>query len=274
VNINNRFYLVLFAVFHFEFLVSLGYAQSSKELNFVASVNSAPIPQAMYDAALKNAIERGAKDSPELQQAIKEELINRELLVQEAKKQGLEKSPEFIAQVDQFEQNLLLQLYIDQHFQKNPITDAQLKAEYERQTKLIGDTGGEVQYRFSQIVTTKESEAMLLMSRLQKGDSFSQLAREFSADTATKKEGGSVGWVNASQMNTAVLQTLRLLNKNEYSKKPIQIGNAWVILRLDDKRAMKIPSFEESKPQLRQAIVQQYLTETVRRLRQNAKIVM
>lgn len=255
---------------------SLVFANSTQTpgLAFVASVNNAPIPQAIYDAALKNAIERGAKDSPELQQAIKEELINRELLVQEAKKQGLEKSPEFITQVDQFEQNLLLQLYIDQHFQKNPITDAQLKVEYERQTKLIGDTGGEVQYRFSQIVTTKESEAMLLMSRLQKGDSFTQLAREFSADAATKKDGGSVGWVNASQMNANVLQTLRLLNKNEYSKKPIQIGNAWVIVRLDDKRAMKIPTFEESKPQLRQAIVQQYLTETVRRLRQNAKIVM
>lgn len=75
-------------------------------------------------------------------------------------------------------------------------------------------------------------------------------------------------------MNATVLQTLRLLNKNEFAKKPIQIGNAWVIVRLDDKRAMKIPIFEESKPQLRQAIVQQYLTETVRRLRQNAKIVM
>ncbi|BEI43152.1 MULTISPECIES: peptidylprolyl isomerase [unclassified Polynucleobacter] len=245
-----------------------------KELAFVASVNNAPITQQIFDVALKNAIERGAKDSPELRQAIKEELINRELLVQEAKKEGLEKSPEFISQVDQFEQTLLLQLYIDQHFQKNPITDEQLKAEYERQKKLIVDTGGEVQYRFSQIVTAKESEAMILMSRLQKGDSFAQLAREFSADAATKKEGGSVGWVNASQMNANVLQTLRLLNKNEFAKKPIQIGSAWVIVRLDDKRAMKIPTLEESKPQLRQAIVQQYLTETVRRLRQNAKIVM
>ena len=255
----------------YSFLIN---AQNKNEFGFVASVNSTPITQALFDAALKNAIERGAKDSPELQQTIKEELINRELLVQEAKKEGLDKKPDFIFQVDQFENNLLLQTYIDDYFQKNPITDEQLKAEYERQKKLIGDTGGEVQYRFSQIVTAKESEAMILMSRLQKGDSFAQLAREFSADAATKKEGGSVGWVNASQMNAAVLQTLRLLNKNEFAKKPIQIGSAWVIVRLDDKRAMKIPTLEESKPQLRQAIVQQYLTETVRRLRQNAKIVM
>jgi peptidyl-prolyl cis-trans isomerase C len=177
-------------------------------------------------------------------------------------------------QVDQFEQNLLLQLYIDDHFKKNPITDEQLKTEYERQKKLLGDTGGEVQYRFSQIISTKESESLILLSRLQKGDSFTQLAREFSADAASKKEGGSVGWANSQQINPQILQTLRLLNKNEFSKKPIQIGNAWVLVRLDDKRAMKIPTFEESKPQLRQAIVQQYLTETVRRLRQNAKIVM
>ncbi len=263
----------------FSFILLAGYAfvataQNKNDFDFVASVNNTPITQTLFDANLKAAIERGAKDSPELRQAVKEELINRELLTQEAKKEGLEKSPEFIFQVDQFEQNLLLQLYVDAHFNKNPITDEQLKAEYERQKKLIGDTGGEVQYRFSQIVTTKESEAMLLMSRLQKGDSFSQLAKEFSADANTKREGGSVGWVNASQMNANVLQTLRLLNKNEYSKKPIQIGNAWVIVRLDDKRAMKIPTLEESKPQLRQAIVQQFLTDTVRQLRQNAKIVM
>lgn len=248
--------------------------EASDRFAFVATVNGVPISQTVFDTALKNAIERGSKDSPELRQAIKEEFINRALLAQEAKKLGLDKSAEFIEQVDLFEQNLLLQLYLDQHFQKNPITDSQLKVEYERQKKLIGDTGGEVQYRFSQIVTGKESEAMILISRLQKGDSFAQLAREFSVDTVTKKEGGSVGWINTSQMNTNVLQTLRLLNKNEFTKVPIQIGNAWVIVRLDDKRAMKIPTFEESKQQLRQAIIQQYLAETVRRLRQSAKIVM
>ncbi|CAN1527750.1 SurA Parvulin-like peptidyl-prolyl isomerase [Burkholderiaceae bacterium] len=248
--------------------------EQKKSLEFVASVNSAPITQATFDANLKSAIDRGAKDSPELRQAIKEELINRELLAQEAKKEGLEKSTEFMMQVDQFEQNLLLQLYLDEYFKKNPITDEQLKTEYERQKKLLGDTGGEVQYRFSQIISSKESESLVLLSRLQKGDSFTQLARDFSADAAGKKEGGSVGWVNSQQINPQILQALRLLNKNEFSKKPIQIGNAWVIVRLDDKRAAKIPSFEEAKNQLRQAIVQQYLLETVKRLRQNAKIVM
>ncbi len=243
-------------------------------LEFVASVNNTPITQALFDANLKSAIERGAKDSPELRQAIKEELVNRELLTQEAKREKIQDLPEFILQVDQFEQNLLLQLYLDEYFKKNPITDEQLKTEYERQKKLLGDTGGEVQYRFSQIISSKESESLVLLSRLQKGDSFTQLARDFSADAAGKKEGGSVGWVNSQQINPQILQALRLLNKNEFSKKPIQIGNAWVIVRLDDKRAAKIPSFEEAKNQLRQAIVQQYLLETVKRLRQNAKIVM
>lgn len=248
--------------------------EQKNSLEFVASVNSTPISQATFDANLKSAIDRGAKDSPELRQAIKEELINRELLTQEAKREKIQDLPEYALQVDQFEQNLLLQLYIDEYFKKNPITDEQLKTEYERQKKLLGDTGGEVQYRFSQIISNKESESLILLSRLQKGDSFTQLARDFSADAAGKKEGGSVGWVNSQQINPQILQALRLLNKNEFSKKPIQIGNAWVIVRLDDKRAAKIPGFEEAKNQLRQAIVQQYLLETVKRLRQNAKIVM
>jgi peptidyl-prolyl cis-trans isomerase C len=267
----------LFSIFLLlPFSAQMAFANEDKKtvLQFVASVNSVPITQATFDANLKSAIERGAKDSPELRQTIKEELVNRELLAQEAKKEGLEKSTEFIVQVDQFEQNLLLQLYIDEYFKKNPITDEQLKTEYERQKKLLGDTGGEVQYRFSQIISGKESESLVLLSRLQKGDSFTQLARDFSADAAGKKEGGSVGWVNSQQINPQILQALRILNKNEFSKKPIQIGNAWVIVRLDDKRAAKIPSFEEAKNQLRQAIVQQYLLETVKRLRQNAKIVM
>ncbi len=265
-----------FFLFSFAFLASIALANDDKKavLDFVASVNSTPITQALFDTTLKNAVARGATDTPELRQAVKDELINRELLVQEAKKDGLEKSPEFISQVDQFEQNLLLQLYIDEYFKKNPITDEQLKTEYERQKKLLGDTGGEVQYRLSQIVSNKQSEAMLLLNRLQKGDSFSQLAREFSIDPVSKKEGGSIGWANASQINAKLLQTIQLLNKNEYSKTPIQVGNAWVIVRLDDKRAAKIPSFEESKNQLRQALVQQFLNDTLRRLRQNAKIAM
>jgi peptidyl-prolyl cis-trans isomerase C len=269
-----KFFLLLVLVFFcFADIVNAN-TEVKNELSFIASVNNVPIRQELFDLALKRNLEQGAKDSPELQDAIKNELINRELLVQEAKKEGITQKPEFLFQVDQFEQNLLVQLYIDEHFKKNPITDEQLKTEYERQKKLLGDTGGEVQYRFSQIISGKESESLILLSRLQKGDSFAQLARDFSADAAGKKEGGSVGWVNAQQINPQILQALRLLNKNEFSKKPVQIGNAWVIVKLDDKRAAKIPSFEEAKNQLRQAIVQQFLSDTVRRLRQNTKIVM
>jgi peptidyl-prolyl cis-trans isomerase C len=248
-------------------------AETKPDFEFVASVNGTAITQGLFNLTIRALVNQGQADSPELRQAVKNDLINKELLAQEATRLGLANSIDFPDQIAQLRQNLLLQAFLESHFKKNPITDAQLREEYDRQRKLMGDTSNVFQYRVSQIVVSTETDAMDLIRRLQKGELFGRLAQEFSLDTASKPQGGSLGWMMTGQLIPAVASVLPTMAKGAITPKPIQTPVGWVILKLDDKRAFKIPTFEESKPQLQQALVQQYLGQAIQALRNNAKIV-
>jgi peptidyl-prolyl cis-trans isomerase C len=248
-------------------------AETKTDFEFVASVNGAPITQGLLNLTIRALVNQGQVDSAELRQAAKNDLINKELVAQEATRLGLTNNIDFPDQIAQLRQNLLLQAFLESHFKKNPITDAQLREEYDRQRKLMGDTSNAFQYRVSQIVVSTETDAMDLIRRLQKGDLFGRLAQEFSLDTASKAQGGSLGWMMTGQVIPAVASVLPTMAKGAITSKPIQTPAGWVILKLDDKRAFKIPTFEESKPQLQQALVQQYLGQAIQGLRTNAKIV-
>lgn len=243
------------------------------DYEFVASVNGAPITKGLLDLNLKGAIAQGQKDSPELRKALTEELINRELIAQAAIKEGLEKNIDLPDQITQLKQNLLLQAYLENHFKKEPITDAKLREEYEKQKKLMGDNSTAIQYKVSQIILPTESEAKGAIARVQKGESFSKLAKEVSIDNASKEQGGQIGWILPQQILRPIADVMVNLNKGAVNNSPIPIQGGWVVIKVEDKRTMKVPTFDEAKNQIRQALVQQYLQETVKKLRETAKVV-
>ena len=248
-------------------------SDAKSDFEFVATVNGSAITQGLLHLNIRTLTAQGQKDTPELRQAIKEDLINKELIAQEATKLGLAKEVDFPDQITQLKQNLLLQVYLEDHFKRDPITDAKMREEYERQRKLMGEGSNGTQYRLSQILVSNETDALDLIRRIQKGELFGKLAQEYSIDAGTKSQGGSLGWVLPGQVIPAVANAFPSLTKGGITLTPIQTQSGWVILKLDDKRAFKIPSFEESKAQIRQAIVQQYVAETVKNLRTNARIV-
>ncbi len=247
-------------------------SEAKVDYEFVATVNGVPITQGLLNLNLKAVTNQGQKDTPELRQAIKEDLINKELIAQEATRLGLAKDIDFPDQVTQLKQNLLLQAFLEEHFKKNPITDAKMREEYDRQRKLMGEGSNATQYRLSQIVVSTETDAIDLIRRIQKGELFGKLAQEYSIDAGSKAQGGSLGWVLPGQVIPAVSGALPSMGKGTVSANPIQTPVGWVIIKVDDKRPFKVPSFDEAKPQLRQALVQQYIAESVKTLRANARI--
>jgi peptidyl-prolyl cis-trans isomerase C len=247
-------------------------SEAKVDYEFVATVNGVPITQGLLNLNLKAVTNQGQKDTPELRQAIKEDLINKELIAQEATRLGLAKEIDFPDQVAQLKQNLLLQAFLEDHFKKNPITDAKMREEYDRQRKLMGEGSNATQYRLSQIVVSTETDAIDLIRRIQKGELFGKLAQEYSIDAGSKAQGGSLGWVLPGQVIPAVSGALPSMGKGTVSANPIQTPVGWVIIKVDDKRPFKVPSFDEAKPQLRQALVQQYIAESVKTLRANARI--
>ena len=83
----------------------------------VATVNGVAIPQSRFDLMLKDMVGRGQRDTTELRSAIKQDLINRELIMQEVKRIGLDKSPEAQLQMEVLQQNVLIQLFLQNQLQ-------------------------------------------------------------------------------------------------------------------------------------------------------------
>ena len=259
------------------------YAQSTPEttpaekkdtqIEFVATVNGAPITQGLLDLNVQAAVNQGQKDTPQLRQAIKEELINRALIAQEATRQGLDKDIDFRDQYTQLRQSLLLQALIDDYLKKSPITEAKLLEEYERQKQALGGGDKASQYQLSQITLSTESEAIAVIGRLQSGEAFAKVAKEVSRDTATKSQGGLLGWVMATQIAIPIADIMVNLPKGAFSTSPIKLQGGYLVIKVDDIRSVKLPSFKASKNQLRQELIQKYLNDTLKKLRESAKVV-
>ena len=263
------------------FAISACYAQDGnsnqkqvKEFEFVATVNGVAITKGLFDLNLQAALAQGQKNTPQLQEAIRNELINRQLIAQEVMKLGLEKEIDLRDQITQLRQNLYLQAYIEDYLKNNPITTEKLREEYNKQKQYLGNGSDSItQYKISQIVIRSESEAIGVIGRLQAGDSFAKVAKEVSLDPATKTQGGVLGWVAPQQLAPPILDALGTIVKGGFTKTPIKVSDAWVVIRIDDTRSSKIASFEASQSQLKQAIIQQYLAEALKRLRENARII-
>jgi len=248
-------------------------SSSNRDFEFVATVNGTAITKGLFDLNLKAALAQGQKDTPQLREAIKNELINRQLIVQEVLREGLEQNVDLEDQIAQMRQNLYVQVYIDDYLQKNPITNEELMEEYNKQKQYLGGgSDSATQYKISQIALRSESEAILVIGRLQAGDPFAKVAKEVSLDANTKAQGGLVGWVSPAQLAQPIANAVGSLQKGGFTKNPIKMGDAWVIVRLDDTRSAKIASFDASKNQLKQAIIQQHMNDVIRRLRESSRI--
>ena len=130
-------------------------------------------PPQQYDFMLKERLAQGAQDTPELRQAVREELNTRELLAREARKQGIDKTADMKAQMDLAAQTVLVRAYVSDWLQKNPIPEAELHKEYDQIKSQIGDK----EYKVRHILVDKEDEAKEIIAELQKGAKFEDLAK-------------------------------------------------------------------------------------------------
>ena len=246
-----------------------GQVLAQAKVPVLATVNGAALSDGLLELLVSSNIAQGAKDSPELRQMIKDELIGREVLAQEAQRLGLDKQPQAQLQMTLLRQNHLVELLLRDRSAKNPITDEALRADYDRQIKALGDVS---QYRISHIVLASEADAREVLARAKKGEAFDKLAREKSID-ASKSEGGSLGWLLPNQVMAAISNVMVNLDQGAVAAAPIQTPAGWHVLKVDEKRPFKAPSLEQSKEQIRQGMQQQQNNEFARKLREAAKIV-
>jgi len=233
-----------------------------------AMVNGISIPQARIDLRVKAAAAQGQPDSPELRKAIREDMINLEVVAQEAKKNGLDKNPEVIEQMELAKGSVLVGAYVQDYAKSHPITEDQLKQEYDKLKTTLGNN----EYNVSHILVDTEDEAKAIIAQLGKKGKFDKIAKAKSKDAGSAEKGGSLGWAVPSNFVPPFANALLSLKKGTYTKEPVKSQFGWHIIKLDDVRSLKVPSFEELKPQMQQRLQQQTIQDLITALRSKAKI--
>lgn len=238
----------------------------------VAVVNGQGISQAMLEENVKANVAQGQKDTPELRKTLVEELINRALMAQNAEKTGLTNTTEARVSLEQLKENYEAGLAFNAYVAKNPVTEAEIRADYDRQITALGGANAQ-QYQLSMIVMQTKIEAEDVIAKLKKGASFESIAKERSV-APSKPQGGKIGWVFPAQLPPELGSNLAKLNKGAYTTSPIEVQGAWYILKADDKRPFKAPTFDESKERIRGALTQQKRAEFLKQLRESAQITV
>ncbi|MDR6215182.1 peptidylprolyl isomerase [Paracidovorax wautersii] len=234
----------------------------------IAIVNGKAVPKERADA-LKQQVERSGRPvTPEVEGQIKEEVIAREIFMQEAQKRGLEGSADYKAQMELARQTILIrELFVD--YQKNnPVTDAEIQAEYD---KFAAANSGK-EYKASHILVEKEDEAKAIIASLKKGAKFADIAKKQSKDPGSGARGGDLDWASPNSYVPEFTEALVKLEKGKTTQTPVKSQFGWHVIRLDDVREAQLPKLEEVKPQIAQQLQQQKLAKFQEDLRTKAKV--
>ena len=238
-----------------------------------ATVNGQPLSDGLLDVNVQANVARGQANTPELQRALQNEIIGREVLAQEAQKLKLEQTAQAQAQWQQMEQNFLANLLLNHYAANNPVTEDQIKAEYD---EFLAEVQGEKQYKLSLIVVPTQERAREIIAQLQKSKNsakvFAEIAGEESTDPS-KDSNGELDWLLSQQMVPAVGNVVVNLSKGQVTAAPLQTRQGWNIVRVDDVRDYTPPAMSDVESQLRQAAAQKQLSGYIESLQGKAKIV-
>jgi len=246
---------------------TLGLALPAAAQN-VAIVNGKPVPKARVEMLSLQLTKAGRQVGPEMQEQLKNEVIAREIFMQEAGKRGLDATDDFKAQMELARQTILIRELFADYQKNNPVTDAEIKAEYD---KFVSANGGK-EFKARHILVEKEDEAKKIIADLKKGQKFEDIAKKQSKDPGSGANGGDLDWASASSYVPEFSQAMVKLNKGQTSDAPVKSQFGWHVIRVDDIREAQLPKLEEVKPQIQQQLQQQRLAAFQETLRKSAKV--
>jgi len=247
-------------------LLALG-AQGAMAQN-VAIVNGKAVPKARLDSLAQQVAKSGRPVTPDMESQLREEVIAREVFMQEAEKRGLTTSEDVKVQMELARQTILIRELFSDYQKNNPVTEAEMKAEYDK----FAEANGGKEYKARHILVEKESEAKDIIASLKKGAKFDDIAKKKSKDPGSGAKGGDLDWANPSSYVPEFTQALVKLNKGQTTETPVKTEFGYHVIRVDDIRTAQLPSYEEVKPQIAQQMQQQKLAAFQNDLRKKAKV--
>ena len=234
----------------------------------VAIVNGKPVPKSRVDVLSTQIARTGRPVGPELQEQLKQEVIAREIFMQEAQRRGLDATDDYKSQLELARQTILIRELFADYQKKNPVSDAEAKAEYD---KFVAANGGK-EYRTRHILVEKQEDATKIIADLKRGAKFEDIAKAQSKDPGSGANGGDLDWAQAGSYVPEFANAMVKLGKGQVSETPVQTQFGWHVLRVDDIREAQLPKLEEVKPQIAQQLQQEKLAKFQEDLRAKAKV--
>jgi peptidyl-prolyl cis-trans isomerase C len=162
----------------------------------------------------------------------------------------------------------LSKAYLEDYVKTHPVTDAEVKAEYDKAKAAAGGT----EYSARHILVKTEDEAKAIIAQLNKKVAFDKLAKEKSLDKGSAKNGGDLGWVLPSNVVKEFGDALQKLKKGETTKAPVKTQFGWHVIKLENSRPVQIPSLDEVKDDIRHQLQQKRARQAITELRDKAKV--
>ena len=234
----------------------------------LAIVNGKAVPKTRMDALTQQVARSGRPITPDVEAQIKEEVIAREIFMQEAQKRGLDATDDFKAQLELARQTILIRELFSKFQESNAVTDADVKAEYD---KFVAANGGK-EYRARHILVETEDQAKAIYTSLKKGAKFDDLAKKQSKDPGSGAKGGDLDWAAPGNFVKEFSDAMVALKKGETSPSAVKSQFGFHIIRLDDIREAQLPKLEDVKPQILQQLQQQRMANFQQEMRAKAKI--
>ena len=248
-------------------LVSTALLLPSAQAQNITTVNGKAVPKARAETLMSQAVKAGQQRTPELEAQVNDEVVMREIFMQEAEKRGLGASPDYKAQMELARQAILIRDLFADYQKKNPVTDAEIQAEYDKYKAQAGGT----EYRASHILVEKEEDAKSLIAQIKGGSKFEDVAKKNSKDPGSAEKGGDLDWANPGSYVPEFSQAMTKLQKGQMTETPVKSQFGWHIIRLDDTRAAQFPPLAEVKGQIQQRLGQMKLAKFRDDLRAKAK---
>jgi peptidyl-prolyl cis-trans isomerase C len=233
----------------------------------IATVNGKPVPKTRVDVLIQQAERSGQKVGPEIQQQARDQVVLREIFVQEAEKRGVAASADFRNQMELARQSILIRELFEDYRKKNAVTDAEAQGEYDKFKAQATGT----EFRARHILVDKEDEAVALIKKIKAGEKFEDLAKASSKDTGSGANGGDLDFAKPDSYVPEFGGALVKLKKGEMTDTPVKSQFGWHVIRLEDTREASFPAFDEVKAQIKQRLEQNKLQKYQEELRTKAK---
>ena len=235
----------------------------------VARVNGTPIYRSDLEA-LRSTLPAQVQQQPadQLYPRLLQQVVALQLVAQNARKDKLDTEPRIKRMTMLADEQILQDAYFDNIMRKE-ITEAKLRQRYDLQIKSV-PPHEEVHARH--ILVATEDEAKQIIEQLKKGADFAKLAAEKTTDPAGKTSGGDLGYFGEADMVPEFAKVAFSLKPGEFSQTPVKTQFGWHVIKVEDRRQSKPPTYEEVAPKLAREMAQELYAEKVKQLAAAAKI--